>query len=276
MPISRSELAQIPNPYTRLIIYIHDRQPSNIMLVVGRRGTGKTSKMLSAMEILNQYKVVENFATNTFIKHSEFPIEEITNLDDLKSWAKNGTGKKLFGFDEIGGALARRTPMSSLNIKLLKEFQRIRKYKLSTIATTISEDFVDNAMLGEQILDGVMRCPNWNNPKIALYDDFLENFSRNFGGIRNTSIEFDTWDSAPFEEHGQSLKPQFKDRDVQALWNLTHGKTIKEEGLHPQQVARLWRNFVKRVLESEYHTSHIEVREDMDSEVSVTKAQDSP
>jgi hypothetical protein len=241
------------------------------MLIVGRRGTGKTSKMLSAMEILNQYKVIENFATNTRVIKSDFPIEEVTNLDDLKSWAKNRTGKKLFGFDEIGGALSRRTPMCSLNIKLLKEFQRIRKYKMSTIANTISEDFVDNAMLGEQILDGIMRCPNWNNPSIALYDDFLENFSRNFAGIRDTSIQFDTWDSAPFEEHGKTFKPAFKDRELNILWEWSHGKTAPQLGLDNKQINRICVKFIKEIMEHKYDMRQIEVREDIDSEVNVTK-----
>jgi hypothetical protein len=232
------------------------------MLIIGRRGTGKTSKMLSAMEILNQYHIIENFATNAGIRKSDFHIESITNLDDLKSWAKNINGKKLFGFDEIGGALGRRTPMSSLNIHLLKEFQRIRKYKLSTIATTISEEFVDNAMLGEQILDGVMRCTNWNNPKIALYDDLLENFARNFKGIRNTSIDFDTWDSAPFEEHGKTLKPKFKDHELDILLDWSHDKSIKDLGIHAMTLNRITRKFIKEVLERDSHISQIEVRED--------------
>jgi len=232
------------------------------MLIVGRRGTGKTSKMLSCMEILNRYKIIEHFATNTRIIKSDFPIEEISNLQDLKSWAQNRKGKKLFGFDEIGGALSRRTPMCSLNVKLLKEFQRIRKYKLSTIATTISEDYVDNAILGEQILDGVMRCPSWNNPRIALYDDLLENFSRNFFGIRNTSIHYDTWDSSSFEEHGKTRNPKFKDSDLAVLWEWSHGATWRQVTEHPNKLNRLLRKFVREVMEKDVHHSQQEVRED--------------
>lgn len=261
MQISLSELAQIPNPYSRFIIYIHQRQPSNIMLIIGRRGTGKTSKMLSAMEILNQYDIIKHFATNTCVLESNFHIEPITNLEDLKFWAKNTNGKKLFGFDEVGGALARRTPMCSLNVKLLKEFQRIRKYRLSTIATTISEQYVDNALLGEQILDGVMKCPKWNNPKIALYDDFLETFSRDFYGIPDTSIKFDTWDSAPFEEHSPKAKPPFKDQELSILWDWSHGMTTKDLGLHKMQINRLTRKFIREVLERDNHKSQIEARE---------------
>jgi len=227
--------------------------------------------MLSAMQILHQYDIMHNFATNTHIIKSDFPIQEITNLDDLRSWAKNTPGKKLFGFDEIGGALARRTPMCSLNIQLLKEFQRIRKYKMSTIATTISEDYIDNALLGEQILDGLMKCPNWNNPSIALYDDFLEVFSMNFKGIRDTSIQFDTWDSAPFEEHGKVFKPAFKDRDLNLLWDWSHGKTAPQLGLDNKQINRLAVKFIKDVMECKYDMRQIEVREDIKSEVNVTK-----
>lgn len=263
MPISHSDLKQIVNPYSRLIIYIHDRQPSNITLIVGRRGTGKTSKILSAMEILNQYDIIHNFATNIKVYDTPFNIEPIANLDDLILWGKNTQGKKLYGFDEVGGAWARRTPMSSLNVNLLKSFQRIRKYKMSTIATTISEDYVDNALLGEQILDGIVRCPNWKNPRIALYDDFLEGFHKDFKGIHDTSIHFDTWDSAPFQEHSQTLKPKFKDRELEVCWEWSHGKTAKDLGLHSMQLNRILRKFIKEVTERDSHASQVEVREDI-------------
>lgn len=249
---------------------MHDRQPSNIMLIKGRRGTGKTSKVLSAMEILYKYGIIKHFATNIKVIDSPFPIEFIDNLDDLRLWGKSNQSKKLFGFDEIGSAMPRRNPLCSLNVQLLKEFQKIRKYKMSTIATTISDEFVDNAFLGEQIIDGIMTMPIWDNPKFALYDDLLQGFKRDFKGIHDTSIKFDTWDTAPFKEHGAISKPLFKERDMNILWDWSHGKTAKDLGLHSMQINRVVKKFVKEVLEREYNVSQIEVREDAMREVDVT------
>jgi len=255
-----------------LICHIFSRLPSAFIVILGRRGTGKTDFGLRIMEIVWKAGIISNFATNVKINDSPFPIQEITNLQDLRYWCKNTHGPKMFLFDEIGKALQRRSPMASLNIKLINEFQIMRKYKLSTVATTIDEQYVDKAVLGSQILDGYFLKNNWKNPKIAIYDDFLEIFRVRLYPINATSIKYDTWDSAVFEEHGASMKPVFKDKDLDNLWDLTHGKTGEDLGLHAQQIARLWRKYVKECLEREHHTSHPQEREDTVSSETVTEA----
>ena len=97
--------------------------------------------------------------------------------------------------------------------------------------------------------------PSSTNRKIALYSDYLEYFTKTLSGIPPTLIDFDTWDVAPFKEHGETLKPRFKEQDLNKLWDLTHGKTSDELNLHSQQVARLWRKYVKASLEKEPHKS---------------------
>lgn len=207
------------------------------------------------MEILNHYRVIKHFATNIKIESSPFLIESISDLDTLKTWAHEKKGPKLYVFDEVGRGLRRRSPMTSLNIKVIDEFQTLRKPKLSFIAITIDPQYVDNAILGEHILDGSWIKPVWKEPRLALYRDLLEDINKRFRDIPKTSIGFDTFSTARFTEHGPTLKPKIKDSDKSLLWDWSHGKTSKEVGLHPMQLNRLTRKYVKESLEQEYHAS---------------------
>lgn len=247
--------AQLKRPFILFICRLFKRGTSAFLIILGRRETGKTDFALLIAEILWKEGLFKNFATNIKIYSAPFPIEHITNLEDLNFWAENTRGKKLFIFDEYGKAMRRRSPMSSLNLKLIDQLQILRKFKLSTLAITVNEKYVDNAALGSDVLDGVFEKPNYKNQKLALYFDYLENFTQTLTGIPGTSVKFDTWDVAPFKEHGVKAKPKFKDRDLEVLWDWSHGMTVKDLNLHPQQINRLTRKFIKEVLEREHHTS---------------------
>ena len=251
-----TELARLKRPFIEFICRLFKRGTSAFLIIFGRRETGKTDLALLIAEILYNEGLFKHFATNIKIYSSPFPIKHITNLEDLNRWATDTLGKKLFIFDEYGKAMRRRSPMASLNLKLIDQLQILRKYKLSTLAITVNEKYVDNAALGSDVLDGVFEKPDYKNQKLALYIDYLEYYTQTLTGIPGTSIEFDTWDVAPFKEHAPTRKPKFKKKEMNILWDLTHGKTANELGLHSQQIARLWRKYVKESLEREPHTSH--------------------
>jgi len=257
-----TQLEQLNEEFTTLITHLFTRGTSAFIIIFGRRETGKTDFSLLIAEILYGKGIIENFATNIKIYKSPFEIKHITNLDDLRLWCRETSGKKLFIFDEFGKAFRRRTPMSSLNVKLIDELQILRKYKLSTIAVTVDEKYIDQTALGSDILDGIVIKPDYQNPKVALYLDNLENFRKRITGIPRTSIDFDTWDVAPFKEHGPKEKPQFKERELNILWEWSHGKTSKELGLHKMEIHRILEKFVKEVLERANHESHSLVRAD--------------
>ena len=250
-----TELVQLRKEFIDFVTYLFTRATSAFIIILGRRETGKTDFALLIAEILDREGIIKNFATNIKIYSSPFPITRIDNLDDLRFWAKDTKGKKLFLFDEFGKAMRRRTPMSSLNVKLIDDFQVLRKFKQSTIAITVNEKYIDNVALGSDILDGYFIKPNYQNQKIAYYYDCLANYGKSINGIPRTSVKFDTWDVAPFKEHGKMGKPTFKDRDRAVLWEWSHGKTIKELGLHKMQINRLVRKFIKESLEKESHKS---------------------
>lgn len=75
----------------------------------------------------------------------------------------------------------------------IDQFHILRKFKLSIVATTINESYIDRAILGTDILYGYFMKPSFKNRKVALYVDFLEGFDRRIMGIPSTSIDFDTW-----------------------------------------------------------------------------------
>lgn len=244
-----------PNLFEQVILRLFKRL-SVCILVLGRRGSGKTDIALYIAEILNKFGILENFGTNIKIHSSDFPIDYITNLEDLESWCKNRVGRKLFIIDEAGKTLRRRTPMSALNIALLDNLQILRKYKLSIILITPAFKYIDSATLGSDILDVIIEKPNSQNPKIALYDDVLSlSEELRFTNLPRTSVAFDTWDVAPFQKQSPKKSPMFKDEQIQKLYEWSQGISHKELGLHPMEINRLARKFVKETLEASAHGS---------------------
>lgn len=245
----------LAKPFMDYISRLFTRATSAFIIILGRRETGKTDFGLLITEILESKGIMKYFATNIKIYESPFPIQHIDNLEDLKYWAANNKGKKLFIFDEYGKAMRRRTPMSRLNIKLIDELQILRKHKLSTIAITVNAKYIDNAALGSDILDGYFLKPYYKNQKIALYQDLLDYSDMWLRKIPSTSIKFDTWDIAVFKEYGLKKKPRFKTQELEKLWDWCHGMTYKDLDMHPQQLNRVLRKYVKEVMESTIHTS---------------------
>jgi len=88
--------------------------------------------------------------------------------------------------------------------------------------------------------------------KIAYFEDRLEYSFKTITNIPKTSIHYDTWDSAPFKRYGEKRMPQFKSKELENLWMYAHGTSYKGLGLHPQQLSRLLRKYIKESMEREY------------------------
>lgn len=238
------------------IRYLFNRQMSTFITILGRRELGKTNWSLIILEILYYHLGFKHFATNIDITNDcGIGILHINNLDALKEWCKSNRGRKLFIFDEIGRTVKRRSPMSSLNVKLISELQILRKYKLSIIACTIDEKYIDNAILGSDILDGSFVKPyRYDNPRknqrIALYHDLLKNLDQTIKAIPPTTIGFDTWGTAIFTEHGESIKPMFKDAEESLMWDWTEGKTSTDLEVSRMKIHRLSKKMTRLYLES--------------------------
>lgn len=222
-----------------------------MIFIQGRRGTGKTDLGFKHLEVLHKYGLIVHFCSNTKVTDTPFPIEFITNMEDLEYWCKTIPGRKVFLFDEMGRSFKKRSPMAKLNLKIIEELQTMRKYKLSIIGIAPSDKYVDSTALGSDMLDASWEKPIFNNPKVAHFHDELEENETTFTGIPATSVKFGEWDVATFVLHSPKAIPKFNDKDKQTLWDWSHGKTAKDLGLERTQIARITRNFVKDVLERE-------------------------
>lgn len=230
-------------------------QESTFVIVFGRRGTGKTALGLLIAEILFMLGIVKHVATNTKIYNSAFPIAQIDNLEDLKYWAQNNRGRKIFIFDEIADAMSRRRPMAHLTVELIKEFNKLRKHKLSVIGCTISENVLDSAAMDNDLLDAVFRKVFFplHHPlsrKIAQYTNLLTGDEMRIEKIPNTSIDFDSYDASPFTERPKIDSRQFKDEDMRLVYEWVNGATGKDLGLHPMQINRKVKKILKYFFEN--------------------------
>jgi len=250
----RQQQEQILTEFEKEILRLF-RRLSVCILMLGRRDCGKTDASFLIAEILARHNIVKHFATNVRVYESDFPVDRITNLDDLRFWCKNRAGRKLFILDEAGKSLRRRTPMSSLNIKLLDELQILRKYQLSLILIAPHEKYIDTAALGTDVLDAVII----KNPyglenvikgrKIALYEDLFGERVIEFHDFPPTNVKFDTWDIAPFQEQ-KAEEIKFKEENLQVLWEWVNGTSWNQLGFkHPQQFNRFLRKNLRKLLE---------------------------
>jgi len=268
---SEQSLQSLSKEFIGLIRYIFRRQVSAFIIIFGRRGSGKTDLSLLITEILHVFNEINHFATNIKVFNTPFQIEYITNLVDLTEWCEKTKGKKLFVLDEAGRAFQRRTPMAKINVEFINQLQILRKYKLSAIYVTPNERYLDSTALGSDILDGVFTKLSFKNRKLALYEDQLERFVLRLWEIPPTNIKFDTWDSATFTSGKKITKPQFKDEDLNFLWDYAQGQTIKETGLHPQQFRRILKKYLRESLKLKV-TNHITYREGNNVAVDVTES----
>jgi hypothetical protein len=232
------------------------KRGSIVGFIEGRRKSGKTNIALLIAEIAAYFHLIDLFATNIKVLESKFPIDYWDNMEDLVSWCHNQKGTKLFLLDEAGKAIRRRTPMSKQNIQWLDEFQVLRHDDLSVLMMAPDETYMDRTSLGTDVLDIRIRKPYFDNPKIALWIDLLENHSITLTGIPETSIKYDDKWVSSFNKTGSSHTPKFSDTDQQLIWDWSHGKTIKELGIHHMKINRILKKFVTEVLEKEQHAAH--------------------
>ena len=241
--------------FVKLIRYLWSRGISSFFVIFGRRGTGKSDFSLLLIEVLKAENLIQHFATNIKIYNSPFHIEPIHNLEDLTVWAKNNRGKKIFILDEAGRSFARRSPMAKMNVEIIKQFQIIRKYKLSFLLVTPHQKYIDSTALGSDVLDGVFQKTGFKLQKTILYIDRLEGFRLRVNKLPRTSIDFDTWDSADFTLKRQIINPLFSSKDHQLLWRYAEGTTVKQLEVHPEAFRRILRKFLRENLKTQL-TAH--------------------
>ena len=153
----------------------------------------------------------------------------------------------------------------SRDVELIKKFNKLRKHKLTIIATTISESVLDKAAMDNDLLDAIFRRPFFNdtNPqkcKIAYYRNLLNGRKLKLMGIPATSVHFDSWDASPFSEKPLEQKRAFNDKDMELVYRWAKGETYAQLGVHPQQLTRAKKKIIPILIDSYLHASHNKVR----------------
>jgi len=216
---------------------------SNVIVIIGRRNSGKTDfSLLIAEECYSQ--AIEkgvSFRVATNISCQCDFIEYICDYQTLKKWIRE-RGRKLYILDEAGIAINRRRPMGKLTIAIIEIIQLIRKFKSSLIFIGQNPKVLDTAIFDPAILDAIVKKLSWKN---AIYRDLVRHRQKIITEIPGTTVRFDSRDVAPF-----TMKPIIELKDltpemqVRKLYKsgLSFHKIAKELGYgSPTQVIRVLR-----------------------------------
>lgn len=220
---------------------------SNVIVIIGRRNSGKTDFSLLIAEECHQKAIDKSlsFRVATNISCQCDFIDYICDFQTLKKWIKE-RGRKLYILDEAGIAINRRRPMGRLTVAIIEIIQLIRKYKSSLIFIGQNPKVLDTAIFDPAILDAIIKKLSWKN---AIYRNLVRHRQKIITEIPGTTVEFDSRDVAPF-----TLKPinQLKDltypQQIAKLYSqgLSYHKIAEQLGYkHPTQVKRLLQSFVK-------------------------------
>jgi len=232
-------------------IEVFTRQRSNLNLILGRRGVGKTNLSLLLHEILNEHNPRILHATNIKVLNPAFPIEYINNLESLRAWsATYKSTPKLFSLDEAAIVLKRRRFMASINVKIIEDYQVMRKYNLNLVNITQNETTIDSAVIDNMFLDGFYDRYSVNTLE---YTDIFQRHKLDgvFDDIPETSLSYDTNDPAVFTEYPQeadyeSRRAFFKgDEELVRRW-------IAKEPLNVSERSQL-RRIKERLLKDKWN-----------------------
>jgi len=184
---------------------------------------GKTDFGLLVSEILLKENLVDKVASNIYTFET-FPC--INNLEDLNYWLRDGKDTKLYVFDELNDVAPNRRFMSAKNFGVAQIFPQLSKKHGRMIA--IAQDFntTDNVLSNPSYLRGTFIKLALTT--VELQADFYPDLPHVFKNIPRTSIKFDPFLEAEFNEKSISKLYGFKDEDFNKLQQLVQlGKEQK-------------------------------------------------
>jgi len=219
----------------------------SLVLVNGKWRTGKTDMSLLISELLLKMKLVSMVGSNIQIDNDK-TYDYITSLTELKYWLHKNRRRKLYILDEANVHLFRRDAMTKKTttfIKLLGEVSKAHA-KIIIIGQEIEE--IDSILLNPTWCRGIINKLSKTKAEIKS-KLIIPNYIK-FTGIPKTRLKFDPDNIAPFtQQPEEGIKRMFKDEEKRLLWRWSTGESCEKLGLHPMQLNRKVRKFVKGVLE---------------------------
>lgn len=225
----------------------------SIVLIGGIWKSGKTDFGLRIAEDLlklpSQHSdgqfVIAEMASN--IDTKEF-CPQVYDLVSLRRWLYSNKKRKLYIFDEASEHLQSRQAMTSKNVGFLKMIPEISKAHARMIIIGHQLLTIDKQLLDEVWCRGIFQKIGLKKAQLLshlLPQEFV------FTNIPRTTIPFDPYDIAPFQELPTANVVFKNDTDRQLLWEWSHGKKWHELGIQKMTLHRKVLAFVKAALENE-------------------------
>lgn len=227
-----------------LIKRIYNKKYQSVFTcTLGANQSGKTDWNLFQMERLHALGLADGFGANMPLEAS-FDIDFIEDFATLKKHCqmlnpdpeRHGIKRYFFLGSEMGDWAPKDQPW--LNVKFIKELQKVRKYGLSFLGDAI--DRVDSRILNEKHFHGYFEKVNKARPQFAIYVDWFNRRKVKIHDIPRTKIGFNTWYSASF-----FMDPQLEDGAVvplnpehEIVWKYLDLGSWKKVGVSTQEGKR--------------------------------------
>ena len=207
--------------------------------------TGKTDFSLYVAKRCLNLGLVSEIASNIDTQ-GEFPL--ITDTQTLNSWLKSDARRKLFIFDEGNEHLPNTGFMSSKSTGFKAILPQISKKRGRLIVIAQDVDTLDKTFRSKSWWRGTFKKTSKTSASLTAYWNVYKPLE--ITGIPKTTVKFDPYNSAEWNEQPEHGPIFFNDKDRQILWAITHeGKTAKELGIHQQELSRIWKKYVGSWLE---------------------------
>lgn len=226
------------------------RYKAPIVFITGRFGFGKTDFSLLIAEILLRHGIIKKFGSNIKVENCD-RFTYITNLVRLKEWLYPKHIHKLFILDEAGINVDRRNPLGKLNRQIRYMGFLLRKFRGKLIFISQRSKDIESTFADTDIWLATFKKLSKTE---ALLISNVHDEPYYLHGIPKTSLEFDTYDIAPFttEPEFNELEAKSFERKILYEWLKygNYGKVAKIHGLYTQQVKRIILEQVKMLLQS--------------------------
>jgi len=228
----------------------------SIVLIGGRWKTGKTDFALFIAENLLKMPfgqgggmMISEVASN--IKTDNPKFRYIYDLVSLRNWLYESKCRKLYIFDEASEHLPSRRAMTTKTVSFIQLIPEISKAHARMIVIghqllTIDKTFLDDVWCRGVFLKLGLK-------KAQLFSSLLTH-PYTFSNIPATSIKFDPYAIAPFQET-PSGSVIFKDEDKQLVWRWLDGETYKQLGVHNMKLNRIIKKILRFYMENELHVT---------------------
>ena len=225
--------------------------PAPIVFITGRHGRGKTDFGLLIAEILLKNGIIKKFGSNIKVLDSKgYDYTHITNLVRLKRWLKKPKRiHKAFILDEAGIHADRRNPLG----RLTREFRYLgfllRKYRCKLMLISQRSKDIESTFADTDIWLGTFKKIS-KTEAILISNIFEEPYY--ISDIPKTSIQFDTYDIAPFTLEPEKLSEEMDTFEMKILCDWlecgSYNKVAKKYGMFAQEVKRIVIEQVKALL----------------------------